>query len=267
MGQALGKWGSAAALFFAINALLLVLSLYQATAEGTAKHALRRAITALVEIDSLIARDYESLQERARSAAPGEELRLRDFPLEVSLTSEEVLDSTPADLRAILLDRSDDQLYDHGTAALRSDGASEPSRFSAAGLLDRWLDLLRGRNHDVTAVLTGVAAVVCLALVLILMSTSRGFGRIAAVGAVTLAGAVPTVAVALLLRLNIRLASDGDTEYTQRELLEIGDALVWIPLRNGIAFAALGAALLLAGWAFAILTDRRQAPRYSAGPL
>jgi hypothetical protein len=265
MGQALGRWGSAVALFFAINALLLVLSLYQATAEGTAKHALRRAVTALVEIDVLIARDHESLRERAVSAEAGEELRLRDFPLDVSLTPGEVLDSTPPELRAILLDRSDDRLYDEGTAALRTDGGAQPSRFSAAGLVDRWLDLLRERNHQVTGVLTGIAAAVCLILALALISTSRGFGRIAAVGAVTLAGALPTLALALLLRLNIRLASDGDTEYTQRELLEIGDALVWIPLRNGIAFAALGAALLLSGWAFAVLTDRRHAPRYSAG--
>jgi hypothetical protein len=228
---------------------------------------LRRAVTALVEIDVLIARDFGSLQERAASAETGEELRLRDFPLDVSLTPEEVLDAAPPDLRSILLDRSDDLLYDDGTAALRSDDGSAPSRFSAAGLVDRWLDLLRDRNHQLTGILTGVAAAVCLVFALLLVSTSRGFGRVAAVGAVTLAGALPTIALALLLRLNIRLASDGDTEYTQRELLEIGDALVWIPLRNGIAFAAMGAALLLAGWAFAVLADRRHAPRYSAGRL
>lgn len=267
MARGLGKWGAAAALFFAINALIVVLSLYQMTAEGTAKHALRRAVAALTEIDALIERDYDDLQQRAASVEADERVRLAEFPLDVSFAPREVEAASRDTLRSMLLDRSDDVLYDDGTDALRAADGADPGSFSAAGLVDGWLGFLRARNHAITGVLTLVMAAICVVLAGLLAGACRGFGRIAAVGATVLAGALPALSGAAILRLYIALASDADTEYTQRELLEIGEALAWIPLRNGIAFAALGATLLVAGTACAVLTDRRQAPRSFAGTV
>jgi hypothetical protein len=265
MQRGLGKWGAAAVLFVSLNALLFSLSLYQMTAEGTAKHALRRALAALTEIEAVIERDYDDLRLRAESAGPGETVTLSEYPVDIPLTADEVSQSTPESLRALLLDRSDDVLYSEGTDALRSDGDGGPPRFSAAGLVDGWLGVLRSRNHLRAGIASAVFAVAAAASAGALAAACRGFGRVGAVGATVLAGALPALAAAGIIRFYLALASDSDTEYTQRQLLEVGQALTWIPLRNGIAFAALGATLVVAGTAFAMLSDRRNAPRYFAG--
>jgi hypothetical protein len=251
------KWATAFALFLALLAMLSALQLYQMTSKETAHRTLRRSIAVTTEIDLLIARNFDDLRSRADDAGPGEALRLRDYPIEVDLTREEALAATPGSLRDLLLDRSADLMYAEGADPLRDDEpGGGPGRFDAAGAVDHFLSLLRSDVHTLLGVLTIALAGVCLILAVALAALCRGFGRIAGVGAVLLASALPVLILGLLGRLYLGSADD-DGEFIRRALFEIGEGLAWIPIRNGAAFGLAGALLLVVGAAGAQWADRR----------
>ncbi len=99
-----------------------------------------------------------------------------------------------------------------------------------------------------------------------LAALCRGFGRLAAVGAVVLAASAPLLLAGIGARFYMRIVSDSETEYIQQEFLEIGQGLAWIPIRDGIAFTVLGAVFLALGAGCAVWADRREGPRTSARP-
>jgi hypothetical protein len=253
------KWAVALAFFIALGALLVSLQLFQATSEGTAKRTLRRAVAALTEIDPLLARNYDDLQQRAATAQPDETVRLRDYPLDIALTPDEVRGVPQEQIRDVLLDRSADLMYSRGTAPLRTTNGRSQSvgLFTVGGLTDHGLGFLTKRRHDTLGVLTFVLSALCLALGVTLAVLCRGFGRLASVGAVALMASMPLLLGGIGARYYMRIASGGDSEYIRREFLEIGQGLAWIPIRDGIAFTALGALFLAAGACCAIWADRR----------
>jgi hypothetical protein len=258
-----GKWAVALVFFIALGALLASLQLFQATSEGTAKRTLRRAVAALTEIDPLLERNYDDLQQRAATAQPDETVRLRDYPLDIALRPEEVRGVPQGRIRDLLLDRSADLMYSQGTAPLRTANGRAQSigLFTVGGLTDHGLGFLTKHRHDTLGVLTFALAALCLVLGVTLAALCRGFGRLASVGAVALMASTPLLFAGIGARYYMRIVSEGDSEYIQREFLEIGQGLAWIPIRDGIAFTALGAAFLVAGIGCAVWADRRGAPR------
>ena len=261
-----GKWSVAFVLFLALVELLITLTLFQVTAEGASKRTLRRAVAALSEIDPLIDRHYDELQQQAASAGPNETLELQDFPIDIPLTRDEVQGASKDELRDLLLDRSADVMYARGTDPLRRTPGSgqDVGAFSVAGITDNGLGFLRSRYHDILGVLTFALAALCLVLGVTLAALCRGFGRLASVGAVVLAASLPLLLAGIGARFYMRIVSGSDTEYLQKEFLEIGQGLAWIPIRNGLAFTVLGSVFLVLGVGCAIWADRRDAPRYSA---
>lgn len=258
-----GKWTVALLFFIALGALLVSLQLFQATSEGTAKRTLRRAVAALTEIDPLLERNYDDLQQRATTAAPDETVRLRDYPLDIPLLPGEVRGVETDGIRDLLLDRSADLMYSRGTAPLRATNgrSQEVGLFTVGGLTDHGLGFLTRRRHDTLGALTFALAAVCLVLGVTLAALCRGFGRLASVGAVAVMASTPLLLAGIGGRFYMRIVSEGDTEYVQREFLEIGQGLAWIPIRDGIAFTALGAVFLVAGVGCAFWADRHRAPR------
>ena len=91
----------------------------------------------------------------------------------------------------------------------------------------------------------------------------RGFGRLTSVGMVIVAASIPVVLGGIGARFYMRIAAGGDTEYIQREFLEIGQGLAWIPIRDGAAFTLLGLLFLVVGYVCALWADRHEAPRTS----
>jgi uncharacterized membrane protein len=260
-----GKWSVGFGLFVALLALLTSLQLFQLTAEGAADRTLRRSVAALTEIDPLLDRGYDDLQLQAQNAGPGETVELRDFPIAVPLRGSDVRGMSKEQLRDVLLDRSAHVMYSNGTAPLRSPVTNNggAGRFSVAGLTQHGLGFLRSRNHDILAVTTFALAALCIVLAVILAAMCRGFGRLASVGAVVVAASIPVVVGGIGARFYLRIASDSDTEFIQREFLEIGQGLAWIPIRDGAAFTILGLVFLTTGVVCAAWADRREAPRPS----
>lgn len=252
------RWAVTLLLLITLGATFISLVLFQATSEGASKRALRRAVAALSEVDVLIDHNYASLQQQASTAAPGAQFRLPDFPLNVTLTRNEVLHSSKAQMRDLLLNRSADLMYRDGTRPLRSTPGSSASlgMFTVGGITDRGLGFLTGRHHDVlrilTLVLAGISALLCVALA----ALCRGFARLWGVGAVVLAASLPMLVAGAAARVYIRFASGGQTEYLQREFLAIGRGLAWIPIRDGLACAGLGVVIVIVGVICALWADR-----------
>jgi hypothetical protein len=263
--RGVGKWSVAFLFFLTLTALLVSLQLFQITAEGASKRTLRRAVAALSEIDPLLDRNYEALRQEAAGAGPDDaaaaDLQLRDFPVDVRLTPDEVRNSSRQQLRDLLLDRAAGEMYAHGSSVLRESDVSthDVGAFSIAGVTSDSLGFLRSRNHDVFGAITFVLAVLCLILGVSLAALCRGFGRLSSVGAVVLAASVPLLLTGIAARFYMRIVSAADNEYVQHEFLSIGQALAWIPIRDGLAFTALGVLLLAVGWGGALWADRQPA--------
>ncbi len=257
------RWAVALLLFAALCATFTALVLFQATSEGTAKRSLRRAVAALSEVDVLVDRNYQSLQDQASNAAPGDRFQLPDFPIDVPLTRDDVRGASKAQLRDLVLDRSADIMYSDGTAPLRATPGAGigVGPFTAGGITDRGLGFLTRGHHDIlrvlTLVLAGISGLLCVALA----ALCRGFARLTSVGTVVLAASLPMLAVGAGTRLYVRFASGSQTEYLQREFLAISRGLAWIPIRDGLSCAALGAIVLAVGAGCAVWADRTAASR------
>ncbi len=260
------RWAMALLLLLSLGATLAALVLFQATSEGASKRSLRRAVAALSEIDVLLDRNYDALRTEASNGTPGETFQLADFPIDVPLTRDQVLGSSRAQLRDLLLDRSADIMYSEGTGPLRTTPGTGTGvgPFTAGGVTDRWLGFLTRGHHDMLRVLTFVLAGVSGLLCVTLAALCRGFARLACVGAVVLAASLPLLAVGATVRLYVQFASGSQTEYLQREFLSIGRGLAWIPIRDGLAVAALGAVALVIGAGCAAWADRTAASRRGA---
>lgn len=262
-GRTFAKWAVGLAFFLSMLALLTVLPLYQVTAEGPAKQTLRRATAALTEIDPLIDRNFDDLQQRAAAIGPGETVQLKDYPIAIALTREQALGLSKEQLRDLLLDRSADALYQDGTSPLRDStgGRGHVGRFTIGGITDRGLGALRSRYHDIFGVLLFVLAALSAVLGVTLAFLCRGFGRLASVGAVVMLASVPLLAAGIGGRFYMRIAAENETEYIESEFLSIGKALAWIPIRDGLAIFTLGAVFLIVGLVCAWWTDRQARQR------
>lgn len=234
------KWIVALLLFITFLAFLAALQAFLITSEGASERTLRRALATVSEIDVLLDRQYEDLRQRAESAGPGESLELQDFPLTVEFTASEVSSQSRDELRDTLLDRGASTLYDDGTGAMRAESSTgDVAVFSLGGSIDRALNLLREDVHTALAVVMVVLGAIALALTGLLITATRGFGRILAPAAVALAASTTLAAAGLLARLS--LETSGGDEYVRAQFLDIARELVWLPIRNGAILAGVSA--------------------------
>lgn len=257
------KWFIGLALFVSLLALFTSLQLFQLTSEKISKRTLERAVAALTEIDPLLDRNYDDIEKRAAGAAPGETVTLRGYPIDIQLSPAEVEGASKDELRRLLLQRSADLMYEEGTAPLQSvsGGHGSVGRLSVAALTDRGLGFLTKAHHDTLAIVTFVLASVSVLLAVTLAMLCRGFGRLTGVGAVALAASVPVLLAGGAVWSYARVQSGAGSEYTQQEFLRIAQELSWIPLRDGIAMAALGAVFVFVGAVCASWADtRRRSP-------
>jgi hypothetical protein len=256
--RAPGRWAAGLALTVALALTFVAVSLFQLTGETAAKPALRDALNALVEGDGVVARNYEDLRARAEASKPGETLQLRDYPIAIDLSREEVLAASQDDITRTLLDRGVDRLYDDGTSALRDDESSGGAgRFTAAGTVGEFMGFLRSGVHVILAVLTLVLAGISVVLAIILAGFCRGFGRAVALGAAVLVASLPLFLGGIASYLYARSSVDADGEYLRQEFMQIAQDLAWLPVRNGLAFMLVGAAVMLVGAAWARFADAR----------
>jgi len=235
--------------------LLIALAFTNITADGPAKRTLGQSVAILTEVDTFLNEHYPSLQLDAKQTNDAK-VSLRDFPLAVTFSPQEINSTTREQFRALLLERSAALLHDKGMSAFRGGRSSETSSLSPQGAVRASLDLLRPTPHRVFLGVTIALAVSGAALAAALARSTRGFDRLAALGLSMSFAALPFLILAVALRFALRIAASGTDDYLARELLGLGEQLAWAPIRDGIIFSAGGAALLAVGSSLSRWSDR-----------
>ncbi len=238
--------------------LLLLLSIFalsasQATERGPATNVLKSGIASVTEIDTLLA---EHLPELRQSVATGnsETVGVPGYPLSVSLTRQEAANASQAEIRELLLSRSADLVYAKGLTAFDSNGTQSLGFLSSQGALKLGVGQLSEDSHDrahlLTLIFGGIAALLAIGVLL----ANNGLGRMRAFALALLGGGVPAVILSIL----VKLVTDGlsGRDAYSAELGRIADAMVAVPLRNGLIVTLLGAFLLVAAIVLQLLASR-----------
>ncbi len=249
------KWTLGALLAFIIAFLLCSLAFANITTAGSAKRSLAQSLAILTEVDRYLDTEYENLRERASATA--DQVALTDFPVPVLFTAQEVLASDREEFRELLLSRAAERIHEDGASVLLEGREGDAGIFSTEGALRRGIDILRPAPHRVSYGLTIALAVIAAGLAVALVSVTRGYGRILAIGISLFVASAPFLAFAIAVRFAFRVAADGADDYVSHEFLRLGQELTWAPIRNGIIFVVGAAITVLAGSYLARTNDTR----------
>jgi hypothetical protein len=248
------KLAVGAILAVGVFALLVTLSLAQFASRDVSLKVLRRAVATLTEVDLFLA-DNESEIRGLAAESPDQDIALPDYPVQVSLTATEAALPLP-ELREVVLDRSAEKVYEEGMSAFEEEGrTTDIGLFSPAGAVRYSLGVLEDDSFDSLSVAAAVLAGFALMAALVLVLLTRGYGRLAALGAAVSFGALPFLVLAVTARFALRLASEDEGDYMVARLLGLGQDMAWLPIRNGIALSGLGLAFLLLGASVAWWAD------------
>ena len=249
------KWLFGALLALDIALLLFALAFANITAQGPATRALGQSVAILTEVDAFLDEHYQPLQLEAQQTKDTT-LTLRDFPLAVTFSPREITNTDRQQFRQLLLQRAAALLHDDGMAAFRADRSSEIDSLSPQGAVRAGLDLLRPRPHRIFTSLTIAFAVIAAILAATLALSTRGAGRLAALGVSLFFSSAGFLILAVAARYVMRVAADGTDDYLSGEFLQLGQELTWAPIRDGIIFSVGSAVLLVGGSLLAFWADR-----------
>ncbi len=231
---------------FAICLFLLILSLSarQVTEPANAVLMLESGIAVLTDIERLIEDEAPLLREQAEQS-PDAVFAIPDYPLDIALNREELLDLTDAELVDRLLARSAALVYVEGISAFDTTGQQRVNRFSSEGLLEFAVAQVSETNHDRATLGSIIFALVAAGLGVLFVLTSYGWGRLRGLGFATVAGALPGILIFMFLSWAV--GQLGGSDVFMADLREITLAGLRVPLMNfGIVFVA-GATMAGAG--------------------
>jgi len=233
---------SMAVVLFAVCMFTLIISLScrQATEQSAATNVLEAGLVDLTDIDQLIADEGPALRQFALESQE-DIITLPDYPLEVQVTREEVLQSSDEQLRAIVLRRSADLVYDEGIAAFDRTGEQSVRKFSIQGLLETGVNQLTAKNHSRATWFVLFSLAGCALFGVLLSATGEGWGRMRTLGMASAAAAIPCVISFFLLRMLVDQIGGDDPFIAAYG--DIAHAVVGVPVRNG--FVVLGVAVAL----------------------
>jgi hypothetical protein len=240
------KWASGVLLALDVAVLLCVLSLANITSDGPAHRGLEHSVAILTEIDAYLDTHYDGVRAQAELSRESV-VDLPDFPIPVSITRDELINSDRQQFRTLVLASAADSIHDDGVSVMRGDRDSDTSFVSREGAVRNGMQLLRPTPHRIMSYVTIVLAAAAAILALALVITAKGYGRILALGLAVFIAAAPFLILAIALRFGLGAAADGADDVLSKEYLELAQEFTWAPIRNGIVFVAGGAAILLTG--------------------
>ncbi len=235
-----------------IFVLIVSVSCRQATAPGPARNILEAGIVSLTDIDQLIADEGPAIRQAALESE-SEQVSIPEFPLDIVLTRSEVISSSDAQLRELVLGRSSALLYSEGIDAFDRTGDQELRRFSMQGILEFGVGQVSKTTHDRATLFVLISLLGCALGAAIVAATGDGWGRMRSIGFAAIAGSVP----ALLLFFVVRLmagAVGGDDPFVQG-YRDITEAALGVPLRNAFIVFAAGVVVVVT----AVLLGRLEA--------
>ncbi len=255
------QWWLGALVALALGSFLVALNLAQLTSPGTGQRILRRAVAVLTDIDAQLPQLQEELQAAAASAE-GDSVSVPNFPIPVELPREEAAVMAQETLRRRLLEESGRQAYQKGLGVLSAadpEARRDVGLFSTAGAIDRGLGLITEDNHARIRIAAAALGVLTALLAALLLAAVRSFGRLLTAGGILLAASLPPLAVGVALRFGFR-AAQAEADPFVNGLLALGMDTMGVPIRNCMALAALGGALLALGVAWAWIATGRLRP-------
>lgn len=242
------QWLLGVLLALAFLGLFLTINAVQLTSAGTAQRILERAVAVLTDVDALLPQLQEDLREAALTAE-ADTVPVPGFPIPVELPKEAAATIGQEDLRRLLLAASAQQAYAEGMdvfAAADPDAQRDIELISTAGAINGGLGLLTAAKHTAFRIAAAALGLVATLLAVLLLAAVRSYARLVAAGSTILAAALPSLAAAVALRFGFRTAQEEADPFVDG-LLELAVDAMWVPVRNYIALAALGAALLALG--------------------
>lgn len=259
-GRVILRWIFGIAGVIALAVLLGLYSFVQITEEKPAETLLARAMVPLSQIDELLASPYYGeLRSQAQAAADaGETLVPTRLPVAIELEPEEVLDTSPEELRAIILQRSAARLYEEGIDAFLVEGGTreDVDRFSPGGTVDLGFGNLTRDAHDNAEgylQIVGIAVAISLGLFVLL---GRGFGRITLLGVAILLASLISIGGLFAARALLGTLTSADGDPFIEGLNNVMSDGVALPIQNFVTFAGLGLGVVVLG-AIVTLVSRR----------
>jgi hypothetical protein len=245
-----GKRGSARSLAsvllaVAVCVLLGTLSCSQVSREMHARNAIAAGIAATTDIDMLLAQNVDELRRQANSPKAPDTYRLPEYPINVLLTRDEVLDNDTIGLREILLQRSATVVYHDGLSAFDRTGNQSVGLFSMQRVMDIALGQIGDDWHTrSTKLAQAVAFAVALLAVWVGVSyAAEPLRAFKALGIATAAGALPGIVFPGAVLAWVELRASGDPFLA--DLQAVLRALTAVPFRNSLIVLGCGVVIAL----------------------
>ena len=236
---------------------IVSLSCRQATAAGPARNVLESGIVTLTDLDQLITDEGPALRKLAAESEDGQVV-IPGYPLDVVLTRAEVAESTDAELRTLILERSSALLYARGLGAFDRTGDQSIRRFSIQGILEVGVSQVSQSTHDRASLFAMISLLGCALCGAIVVASGSGWGRMRSLGLAAAAGAIPVAIMFFFLRLLV--AQIGDDDPFVGGYRDITRAVLSVPLRNSMIVLVMGLAIVAAS----VILSR--AERMTSGP-
>jgi len=192
------------------------------------------------------------------SAASG--IALPGYPIDARLKPQEIQGQPVSRVRALLLERSADILYDRGVSAFHASNGKSLRFNNAAPLSAPWLfaqglRIINARFHAHALQVTKIAVIATVMLAIVLFALSQGYNRTVMYGVALLVAALPVLALVLLfwLLLALFLGASGDPLVAGTQQLLRG--VVWFIVLSYALYSAVALALIGAGLLFERLGD------------
>ncbi|MDZ7727042.1 MAG: hypothetical protein U5Q44_01940 [Dehalococcoidia bacterium] len=191
--QGAGRSGrmALASAIVAVGTVILVLaySAYQVTAPARTQVILERGVASVTDIDAYLAENMDDLREQAGEVEAGASVLPPLFPLPISLSAEEVRQSSDLEIRNLLLARAADAVQEDGLRAFDQSGSQDFGLLSIEGAVDNMIGLLTGSSHSQAGVVTVAAALVVAIAGAIIAASDFRPGVIKTIGGAIAAGA------------------------------------------------------------------------------
>jgi hypothetical protein len=207
-----------------VAGLVVVHALWQVTSPGAAERILRSVLPPLTDLDQTLAANLDSLRELAGGQPPDGRVTVPGLPIPVQVTREEA-ESDPSALRAVVLRRMAEAIYQQGTDAFQAEGgrAPGPTILSSQWALQQALNFLTESRHDSLAVPRLALIVATLVLAVLAVWLFEGPARLSGPGISMIAGSIIGAVVALVIR-GSAIAFYGEDE--------VADAIVRLVARD-----------------------------------
>jgi hypothetical protein len=242
-------------------AFFLVINAVQLTSPGTAQRILSRAVADLTEIDAMLPTIQADLAETAQ-ASQKDAVTVPHFPMAVEVSREEATIISTAELRSLLLSEAAAAIYKDGMsvwAEADPEAKQNIDLLSPEGGVQRGLGLLSDDNHHALRIAAIVLGLISFILGGLVFVSTKGMGRVVALGASLLGAAVPSLTAAVAVRFAFFTASEDQSDYLIARLLDLGNDASWLALRNYTILTLVGLWLVVLGFGLVLLEIRQRA--------